>query len=178
MKKIVITCGLIAGFISIVWVITSMVLKMKNNDFDNGMIWGYAGMILAFSLIFVGIKKYRDSQDGVISFGKAFRIGLFITLIASTIYVIVWLIDLYFFMPDFADRYAAYNIDKMKTAGASQAAIDAQVSEMNTFKEMYKNPVWVVLFTYLEIVPVGLLLSLIAALTLKRKTPTAAMQMQ
>jgi hypothetical protein len=169
MKKIVIACGLIAGFISIIWVVTSMVLQMKNHDFDNGMIWGYAGMILAFSLIFVGIKKYWDSQGGVVSFGKAFRIGFFITLIASTVYVVVWLIDLYFFMPDFADQYATYKIDKMKASGATQVAINAEIAEMNTFKDLYKNPLFVILFTYLEILPVGLLLSLIAALVLKRK---------
>ena len=77
----------------------------KNEDFESSMVLGYASMILAFSMIFVGIKNYRDRfNNGFVTFGKAFKIGLYITLIASTIYVLVWLIDYYLFIPDFLDK--------------------------------------------------------------------------
>jgi len=170
MKKIVIVHGLIAGLIVAAMFMITMGLYHKNGNFEGGMLIGYASMLLAFSLIFVAITRYRDKyNNGAVSFGKAFRIGLYITLIASTIYVITWLVDYYVFIPDFADKYAASMIDKMKTSGASAAKIAATTKEMDSFKEMYKNPVLVVLFTYIEILPVGLLLSLIAALILKRK---------
>jgi len=45
-------------------------------------------MILAFSLIFVAVKTLRDKHyNGVISFGKAFRGGLLVTLVTSTNYM-------------------------------------------------------------------------------------------
>jgi Protein of unknown function (DUF4199) len=170
MKKIVIVHGLIAGLIVAAMFIITMGLYHKNGNFEGGMLIGYASMLLAFSLIFVAIIRYRDKyNNGTVSFGKAFRIGLYITLIASTIYVATWLIDYYVFIPDFADKYAASMIDKLKTSGAGAAKIAAATKEMDRFKEMYKNPVMVVLFTYIEILPVGLLLSLVAALILKRK---------
>ena len=157
MKKIVIVNGLIAGAIVAAMFLITMGLYHKNGNFDGGMWVGYASMLLAFSLIFVAIIRYRDKyNNGVVSFGKAFRIGLYITLIASTIYVVTWLIDYYVFIPDFADKYATAILDKLKASGASAAKIANQTKEMASFKEMYKNPLFVILFTYLEILPVGL----------------------
>lgn len=174
MKKIVIVNGLIAGAIVAAMFLITMGLYHNNGNFEGGMLIGYASMLLAFSLIFVAIIRFRDKyNNGVISFGKAFRIGLYITLIASTIYVVTWLIDYYVFIPDFADKYAASMMDKIKNSGASAAEIAKQAKEMDSFKEMYKNPVMVVLFTYLEILPVGLLLTLIASFILKRKVKPA-----
>ena len=174
MKKIVIVNGLIAGAIVAAMFLITMGLYHKDGNFDGGMWVGYASMLLAFSLIFVAIIRYRDKyNNGVVSFGKAFRIGLYITLIASTIYVVTWLIDYYVFIPDFADKYATAILDKLKASGASAAKIANQTKEMASFKEMYKNPLFVILFTYLEILPVGLLLTLIASLILKRKARLA-----
>jgi hypothetical protein len=170
MKKIVLVCGLIAGLICVAWPVASMAVNEKHIDFDKGMIYGYATMLLAFSLIFVGTKRYRDRYNGgVISFGKAFRIGLYITLIASTCYVVIWLIDYFYFIPDFADQYAKYLLDKMKASGATQVAIANKAAELASFNELYQNPFFNALITYCEIIPVGLVVSLISALILKRK---------
>ncbi len=134
------------------------------------MILSYATMLLAFSLVYVGIKNYRDKhKNGIISFGKAFKIGLYISLIASTIYVIVWLVDYYIFIPDFMDKYTTAVLNQTKAEGASQLDLDKKAAEMASYKEMYKNPLMVVLFTYAEILPVGLIVTLISALLLKRK---------
>ncbi len=128
-------------------------------------------MLVAFSLVFVGIRNYRDKyNNGVISFGKAFRIGLFIVLIASTIYVVAWLIDFYFFMPDFMDKYSASMLNELKASGASQVEIDKQTTEMANMTAMLKNPFFNAMMTYVEILPVGLVVTLISALILKRKS--------
>ncbi|MGC4103797.1 DUF4199 domain-containing protein [Ferruginibacter sp.] len=169
MKKIVLVNGLIAGFIPISIFFITMGLYHKNGNFEGGMWIGYASMLLGFSLIFVGIKNFRDKfNGGVISFGKGFKIGLLITLVASTLYVIGWLIDLYCFIPDFAEKYAAAMLDKLKASGADAAKIAAETKDMDNFVQLYKNPVMVVLFTYVEILPVGLIISLIAAAILKK----------
>lgn len=175
MKKIVIVCGLMAGLIVATLMIISMSIYHKTGDFENGMLFGYASMLLAFSLIFVGIKNYRDKRNlGTISFGKGFKIGLLITLIASTIYVIVWLVDYYMFIPDFGEKYAAQVIEKLKSTGASEMEIAKQTKEMASFSEMYKNPFFNALMTYTEILPVGIIVTLISSLILKRKIKQAA----
>ena len=173
MRKIVIVFGLIAGAIPTLWFQFSKMLGSAH-DFENGIYYGYASMILAFSLIFVAVKNYRDKENGgVISFGKAFRIGLYITLIASVVYVIVWLIDYFYFESDYLQKYGEYMIEKMKTENASQTAIDAKLAEMKEFEKMYQNPFFNALITFSEIFPVGLIISLICALILKRKPSVA-----
>jgi hypothetical protein len=171
MKKTVLICGIIAGLITTSMFLGQMILGIKHDFFENGMIYGYTLMILAFAFIFVATKITRDKHNGgQISFGKAFRVGLYVTLIASTIYVGVWLIDYYFFNPDFMEKYSAHVIDKLKASGASEAEINKQTTEMAKFSEMYKNPLFNALLTYSEIVPVGLLVSVISALILKKKS--------
>ena len=171
MKKNIIVGGLISGLILAAFMVVVTAICYKNEDFESSMVLGYASMILAFSMIFVGIKNYRDRfNNGFVTFGKAFTIGLYITLIASTIYVIVWLIDYYLFIPDFLDKYSAHVLKEAKTAGASPVEMNEKVAEMSGYKEMYKNPLLVILLTYTEVLPVGLVVSIISALILKRKS--------
>jgi Protein of unknown function (DUF4199) len=136
-------------------------------------------MLIAFSLVFVGIRNYRDKYNGgVISFGKAFKTGIMIVLIASTIYVVAWLIDYFFFIPDFMEKFSAHELDKLKAGGASQIEIDKQTKEMANFAKMYKNPFFNAMMTYVEILPVGLVVTLISSLILKRKALPAGRQEQ
>jgi hypothetical protein len=170
MKKIIITHGLISGLLVSIFMVCSIAFCYSSNNFNGNMLVGYASMILSFSLIFVGVKNFRDKQnDGIISFGKAFQIGFLIALIASSMYVIAWLVDYYFFIPDFMDKFCSQAIATSKAGGASPAEINAQTAEMDNYREMYKNPFGVIFLTYMEILPVGLVVSLISALILKRK---------
>ncbi len=172
MKKNVIVFGLISGLIVSTLMAISMIYMYNNPNAGHGagsMVVGYLSMIIAFSLIFVAVKNYRDKQNaGVISFGKAFKIGLLIALIGSTMYVIMWALLYNFYMPDFMERYCSQMIENAK-ATSTPAKIQELTEQLNTQKEMYKNPAYFVLFTYFEIFPVGLLVSLITALLLKRK---------
>jgi hypothetical protein len=178
MKKTVLICGLIAGLISTSFFIGVLILGKSCDDQLDSALYGYTLMILAFSLIFVGTKITRYKHNGgEISFGKAFRVGLYISLIASTIYVIVWQVEYHFFVPDFAEKYGAHVLAKLKASGASQAEIAKQTAEMAKFSEMYKNPLVNILLTYAEILPVGLIVSLISAWVLKRKAKQAAQAM-
>jgi hypothetical protein len=173
MKKNIIIYGLIAGIIvSVLMVVSINYISHVDGkvDYDSSLLIGYASMLIAFSLVYVGIRNYRDKYNGgVISFGKAFKIGIMMVLIASTIYVIAWLIDYFYFVPDFMEKFSAQELADLKAGGASQAEIDKQTKEMANFAEMYKNPLFNAMMTYAEILPVGLIVTLISSLILKRK---------
>ena len=85
MKKNILTYGLIAGIVVSVLMLSSVNYFSHcegNVDYNTSIFIGYASMLLAFSLVFVGIRNYRDKyNEGVISFGKAFKIGILISLI-------------------------------------------------------------------------------------------------
>ena len=164
MNNIIVKNGLFGSIIvSALLVFVTMYMK-ANPEKEVSMMIGFAVMILAFFFVALGIKQQRDANNGLISFRNAFLTGFWITLIISTVYVLVWLIILYNFFPNFAEHYTDMAIQK-----ANQEEVVKVTEEMNSFKEMYKNPIWVILFTYMEILPLGIVFSLISALILKKK---------
>ena len=168
MLKIVLTFGLIAGAVMSAMVILSLPF-LDQIGFENGTIVGYASMVAAFLMVFFGVRAYRDQvAGGAITFGRALGVGLAIMLVASLCYVVVWQIVYFNFMPDFADKYAAYMIEKERAAGATAAQLDASRQQMRDFKEMYDKPLFNAAFTLLEPLPVGVLISLISAGVLRR----------
>ena len=171
MKKNVIVFGLISGVIITTMMVNIASMCYTNPDMKSNDVVGYAAMIAAFSFIFIGIRNYRDKYNsGVITFGKAFKTGFYITLIASSMYVAVWLVDYYVFMPDFLEKYIPHMLREASADGASQTELKDKAAELAEFKEMYQNPAFVVIITFLEVLPVGLIVSLISALILKRKS--------
>ena len=138
--------------------------------FDKGEIFGYTTMVLAFLMVFFGVKSYRDTVGGgSVTFGRAFLVGLMITLVASVCYVATWQVVYYKVAPDFVEKYAAYAVEKAKKSGATEAQNAAQKKEMAEFTEMYKNPLVNIAFTLLEPLPVGLVFTLVTAGVLSRK---------
>jgi hypothetical protein len=173
MKRIVLVFGLISGGIMAVMLFASM-LFIRKIGFDRAEIVGYTSMVLAFLLVFFGIRSYRENiGNGTISFGRALAVGLLIVLISTVCYVIAWEIVYFNFMHDFVDKYAAHMVEQVRASGASQADIQAKLQKMKRFKQLYENPFFNAAITFLEPLPVGLIVTLISALILrKRKRPT------
>ena len=169
MRKIVLTFGLIAGAILSAMMLVTLSLQDRIG-FDKGEIIGYTTMLLAFLMVFFGVKSYRDNMaSGSVTFGRALKVGLMITAVASACYVATWELIYYQLAPDFGEKYAAYAVEKAKQSGATDAQIAEKMKQMTAFKEMYKNPLVNIALTFLEPLPVGLLLTLVTAGVLSRK---------
>ncbi len=176
MKKNVLVYGLISGICVATFMSASIAYCYSKGTFEGSMLLGYTAMLLSFSLIFVGVKNYRDkSNGGIITFGKAFLMSIYMALIASTLYVIGWMIAYYNFFPDFLDKLAAYQLSPAKVSEMSPEQVAAIRGQMDMFREWYSTPVGVAGATYMEILPVAILVSIITALVLKRKTPKVAL---
>lgn len=165
MKKNTLLFGIIGGVIIGAW---GLIAAAYCDESVRSMLLGYTAMLIAFSVIFVAVKKERDNNGGVITFGKAFRTALMVAFVTSTVYVIAWLVDYYLFMPDFMDKYAAHSIQQAQANHLSPQQLKEKIDSINQMKAIYKTPIGVILMTYAEIFPLGLVVSLIAALILKR----------
>jgi hypothetical protein len=173
MKKTVLTFGLIGGAIMAAMMFATLPFVDKIG-FDKGEIVGYTTMILAFMLVFFGIRSYRENvSGGQITFGRAFAVGILITLVACVCYVVAWEIIYFKFMPDFVDKYASYVVEKVRTSGATQQVIDAKLEQMKSLKAMYDNPFINAAITFTEPLPIGLIVTLISAAILRKKTIAA-----
>jgi hypothetical protein len=165
MKKIVWDFGLIIGAILCGNMIVTTNMMYTNPNFKGNDLLGYAAMVLLFSLILFGVRNYRNKYlEGYISFGKAFKTGFLIALVGSTLYVVIGLFYYYVFVPDFMDVYTDY---VLRITPPDQ--VKAKAAEMANFKEMYKNPLFAILITYAEVLPIGLVVALVSALILKKK---------
>ncbi|MEO8139812.1 MAG: DUF4199 domain-containing protein [Gemmatimonadota bacterium] len=175
MKRTVWTFGLISG--GIIAALMVIALPFQDQVGESGYVIGYSTMILAFLMVYFGIRSYRDNvMAGTIGFGRAFKVGILITLIASTCYVATWEVIYHTMAPDFAEKYAARAIERAQAAGATEAELAVQKEKMAKFAEMYKNPLVNVGMTYLEVFPVGVVVVLVSAGVLSRKKSGATLE--
>lgn len=171
MKKIILTFGLIAGAIVSVIMVISMPLYEKGIlNFDNGQWVGYTSMVIALSMVFFGVKSYRDNyHNGSITFGQGFKIGILITIIASVIYAVSWEISYNTMAADFTEKVFQHYMEEKKKSVGTEAEIKQAVQQMETMKELYKNPLFRFGMTLMEILPVGLAITLVSAGLLRKK---------
>ncbi len=169
MRKIIVTFGLISGAISSLMMI-ALVTFGGRIGFDRGAIIGNTSIVLSFLMVFFGIRTYRDNiGNGQITFLKAFAVGLSITLISCIFYVVTWEVIYYNFIPGFWDAYGAHLVEKLTASGANPAAIQAKLEQVRKYKELYKNPLFNAALTFIDPFPIGLVITLISALVLRRK---------
>ena len=174
MKKIIVTFGLISGFISAGLMAVTVPFEHKIG-YDHGLVIGYTAIVLSFLLVFFGVRSYRENVGGgSISFGRAFAVGISITLISCIFYVVSWEILYYFFMPNFMDNWIAGTVQKAQAAGESAAAIQIKVQQLQHYKELYANPLINAAMTFIEPFPVGLVITLISSVTLRRRPKVGA----
>src|SRR6202451_2376012 len=169
MRKIIVTFGLISGAISS-RMIMAVVTFGGRIGFDRGAIIGNTSIVLSFLMVFFGIQTYRDNiGNGQITFLKAFAVGLSITLISCIFYVVTWEVIYYNFLPGFWDAYGAHLVPKLTASGPSPAAVQAKLEQVRKYKELYKNPFFNAVLTFIHPFPIGLVITLFSALVLRRK---------
>jgi hypothetical protein len=166
MKKTILTFGLISGGIMAVMMFATLPFTDSAWLQSHSMFIGYTTMVLSFMLVFFGIRSYRENiGGGTITFGRAFAVGILITLISSVLYVVTWEI-MYFGVPSFGERFMTMCVAHIKNSGASPEAIQTQLNQLKYLDNPFINAA----MTFAEPFPVGLIITLISAAILRKKT--------
>lgn len=161
--------GAIAGLIAISAIILGFVLGDMSGSSTSQWL-GYAIMLLALSVIYFAIRRYRDTVlGGVISFGQAALLGIMVSAIAGVAYVIAWEVYLAFTGNAFIEEYVSNVIAQKQADGLAGAALDAEIAKLDKLKAGYANPLFRLPMTFVEIFPVGLLVSLASAALLRTR---------
>ena len=164
MFRIMLIYGAIAGVV----IIGVMSLGMFLSGGSGSVVQGYLTMLVVLSLIFVGVKRYRDKElGGVIKFLTALGLGIGIAAVAAVFYVLSWETSLHLTDFAFVENYKQSTIAAYEAKGLTGAALAEKVTALETMMANYDNPVYRVPITFLEIFPVGLLVALISAALLR-----------
>jgi len=167
MKKIALIYGGISGGIAISAIMLGLRFS-EDSDLLSSEFFGYLSMLVALSLVFIGVKKYRDEQKGgVIKFGPAFLAGLAIAVVAGVTYTFIW--EIYSMSTNYAfiDNYSASMIEAKKASGLTGAVLEAEIADVKDMMANYRNPFFRLPLTFMEIFPVGFIVSLISAAVLR-----------
>lgn len=161
--------GFIAGLIVGLPMIAMWIVLGENGPKGAiGMVIGYTTMLVALSVIFLAVKHRRDViNGGVIKFLPAFLMGLGISAVAGILYVLAWEITLALSGFDFGAMYAEHLTEAARARGATEAELAAEMEKARNFAKMYANPLFRMPITFTEILPVGILVSLVSALLLR-----------
>ena len=172
MKKTVLTFGLISGAIMMIMMLITMPFSSRIG-YDKALVVGYTTMVLAFMLLFMGIRSYRENVGGgSITFGRGFAVGILITLIACLLYAATW-DAIYFGVPGFSEKFIAFCNEHARHSGVSAEAAQQQIDSM---KRLLGNPLLNGLMAFIEPLPVGLLVTLISAAILRKKPEPPAQE--
>ena len=164
MLRTILNYGTIAGLLIGIPTFTIFVTLAGNRPGGAwGMALGYSIMLLGLGMVFLAIKRRRDELGGVIRFLPAFGLGLAISIVASLFYIAAWEAALAITKVDYIGGYIEAAIAEKRAQGVGAAELARFAAEMAAFKAQYDNPLFRIPMTLTEILPVGILVSLVSA---------------
>ena len=168
MRKIILTHGLVGGLIVGTPMLLQGLLLEEHPPVPIAMAIGYATMLIALSTVFLGVKRQRDTVGGgVIKFWPALSMGLAISAVAGVIYVLTWELTQALTGYGFVAEYTDTMVAEKQAAGASAEEIATLRAQMADFAVQYADPLYRLPVTFIEIFPVGVVVSLISAALLR-----------
>lgn len=152
MNKTIITFGIYGLIAGAILFLAALTLG-SSLSYGAQEIIGYTTMVLSLSFVFFGIKQYRDKElNGAISFGKAFSVGVLISVFVGIGFGLIDALYTAVINPTFMEDY----VSRMRAQG-----FEGEIPQWSSAQ--------MALLMFVTVVLIGIIISLISALTLKRE---------
>ncbi len=160
MKKFVLSYGLIGGCLLIGLGLFNWFVIAQMFGYNASEIFGYLSIILALLCIPLGIRYFRDKlNDGMVSFGEGFKIGMGITIVTS---IIMFFYSMLFWVLA-GDDFMKWRENVLTESELKQAQL--QMAQMPDF---VLSPWFQGLVMLLTVFLIGMIINLVSSLALKR----------
>lgn len=162
MRKIVWISGTLAGVLLGSNFFLSDSLSESNYNSMEAM--GFASMFLVFALtLFFGVQRINSLKySGHIKFSQAFVASIYIVLIASVIYTLMWEVYFQNHGDAFVDSYLENLEHTLNNSTLNPETIEGRLSSQTQVMESYRDSLMVRFsLTMTEIFPIGLLMALL-----------------
>jgi len=162
-KQIMLNHGMILGLVS---VLMSVVIYAMGLIYEQDWKVALLSFIIMAVITFMGLKKFKEGNNNLLSLGQALKIGLGIALIGGIIGVLYNQIFINFIEPDFMENMMKVGEQKMLEQNPNMT--DEQLEVAKGMQEKMSSPLIGAAFGIIGSLFFGFIISLIEGLILKR----------
>ena len=149
-------------------------IQPNTEDYKIAEIAGYLVMFISMIFVFIGIKHYRDNVNGgLLTFGQGMKVGLLIVLIPSVAFGLFDILYTKVINPGWMDEYYSKMVENIKKTTAPEK-LDSTLKSLEMNKELFSNPILEFLLMAVTVFIIGLIVTIISSLTLRRTRTSIA----
>jgi len=162
-KQIMLNYGLILGVISI---LLSVSIYAMGKIYDQSWEIALVSFTIMAVITFMGLKKFKDENNNLLSLGEAIKIGLGIALVGAILSVLYNQIFINFIEPDFMENMMKVGEQKMLEQNPNMT--DEQLEMAKGMQEKMSSPLIGAAMGIIGSLFFGFIISLIEGLILKK----------
>jgi len=161
--QIMLNYGLILGFVGI---LINVAVFAMGQTYDPHWSVAVIGIGITVVIIVLGIKKFKEGNEGYLSLGQAIKIGLGMALISAIVGVIYTFIFTNYIEPEYYTRMA--EVQQQAILDRYPNFTDEQIEAANASIEKFSGPVMATAFALIGSLFIGFIISLIGGLIMKK----------
>ncbi len=165
-KKFILNYGVLLGILSI---LMGVVTYVTNSHLEPSLITSILSFVVLTVVIILGIKAFKSENSGYLTLGEALKIGVGIALIGGIFSGIWMLILMNFLEPAYMAQMAELQREGMIEANPNMT--DQQLDAAMEMAAKFSSPWISVAFIIVGSMFMGLIISLIAGLVMKKENP-------
>lgn len=168
MKKTILRHGLYAALVLLVIGLFNLFVLAEFADYSVQEVAGYLTILISMIFVFLGIRHFRNEvNNGLLRFTEGLKVGLLITVIPSIAFGLFDLLYTRIINPGWHDDYYSKAIQKMQLS-VSADKLPAELKKLQDQKELFSNPFMEFLLMAATVFIIGMVVSIISSLTLRR----------